>query len=240
MQEKVDQMVITDAFNFKDQVKCYKYHKNNIDEIYEIYWKKVLYLETGVTVSNGIVVDTSKQKEKFLFMTKEIMAKFEISMHELIFLLRQHPENKKIRCEYCKDGFIMATRTNSYSSSCGHTGICQMDGCNEASKYLYCKACNVKQRVEYEAVDDLPRKYKPKEEHVISYDLVTEDGYVICIKSATNDLVKVELTAIKNIQEHTENSCLLYTDRFNLEGYITWMSAADLEEIINSFPHYIA
>ena len=129
-------------------------NRENLQEIYEMYWKHETYLHGGV------------MKKRFIYTVKEIWEKYEMeSAQELIFLLLQTHKTYAGTCLFCKeDYFTYEIRSGERSTYCGCKGICKE--CNQpysnaSHNYVQtCSSCswkkdNSNQRQEEEKRDSL-------------------------------------------------------------------------------------
>jgi len=100
-----------------------KKNKENVENIYEEYWKHETYIHGN------------EMRKRFMYTVKEIKEKYNIdSQQELIFLLLLHKKDYAGTCLYCKeDYFSYEIRSGKRSTYCGCKGICKE--CNKPYKF---------------------------------------------------------------------------------------------------------
>jgi len=221
-------MITIADWGFNKQSACFKNNKDKVNEIYEMYFKKISY--SIPRVINGEIIEDYEEKEKYAYTVKEITEKFHITEHELRFLLRQHPESKKTHCPYCEEGYFFKFRNGSGSFSCGHERICGFEGCKNPVTRLGCDKCAEKINQSYQ------RAWEAKEMQYSSlhpYDLICDEEYILCIKNDDlHTMCKIKLLLIRHIEEYNDKSCRFYIDGTN-DYYYTWVNRKTLIQNIN-------
>lgn len=122
----------------KNQKDSFCWHRHEINDIYNAYYQTEMRPSTDII--HGESVETATEERMvYSHISTNVMKRFKIrSVPELMFLLAQHPENQKNRCEYCNEGFVFRNRTGR-TVTCGHNGFCCFENCKEPiQRYSSC------------------------------------------------------------------------------------------------------
>ena len=237
-------MIEIKNWNYKSQKKSYEKHKHEINDIYEMYYKTIDYY--GPQINNGEVILSNKKTTKYAYSIENIANKFGLAgTHEILFLIAQHPESRKVKCEFCDEGSTYFNRAGNKINSCGHERFCAWHECKNPLGLHDGYFCS-EHIEESHAQNEKARQTRLQDEaKIVPQELIIDSGYLLCLKNEDlSYLTKVKLTAIKKIVTDSSNDhiCYFYTSSREDVKYMTWVSgdilSCMIDEWIQTVSHY--